>query len=265
MAAVQADSLSPIMNLADHPPQYINPNAPVLSSLILYIVRVPGSQDLFLTTLHPLQSTVTAEDINACLYYIHIEPVVSTSSIAPSTLSPPLLARPPSHRRWSSQSITGSRHSSRSPARPIPTMTIVRRDLATGAQWNVARVSSPSGAEEDVDRIQVDIMTAGYQRFVEPVMDWDEHVSVGFRREMWIEGTGFWSRVKNVGHRRGRSASTTGSSDSREKAGAAAAPAGEKKMKKRGYVFDALWSPGDGEERGRCGFKDEAGGKFLKV
>ncbi|KAG0632961.1 hypothetical protein HOY80DRAFT_1013230 [Tuber brumale] len=260
MAAIQADSLSPIVNLADHPPQYINPDAPVLSSLMLYIVRVPGSQDLFLTTLHPLRSTVTAEDVNACLYYIHVEPVVDTSSISSSTLSPPL-PRPPSHRRWSSQSITRSRHPSRSPARPIPTMTIVRRDPATGAQWNVARISSPGNAEEDMQRILVDIMTAGYQRFVEPAMDRDEPALVGFRREMWMEGAGFWSRVKNIGHKRGRSTST--SSDPREKESSASKPVGEK-MKKRGYVFDALWSPGRGEERGRCGFKDEAGGKLLK-
>lgn len=41
---IQAGSLSTVTKLADNPPLYVNPTAPVMPSLILYIVRVPGSQ-----------------------------------------------------------------------------------------------------------------------------------------------------------------------------------------------------------------------------
>jgi hypothetical protein len=118
-------------------------------------------------------------------------------------------------------------------------MTIVRRNPVTSAQWNVARVSAA-----DNDRVRLEITSSGYQRLTR---------EEGFSREMWMEGSGFWTRIK---HRKSRS------QDARDGEEAAAAAA---KKRKRGYVFDALWNVGRGEERGRCGFKDEAAGKYLKV
>lgn len=320
MPPIQAGSLSTVTKLADNPPLYVNPTAPVMPSLVLYIVRVPGSKDLFLTTLHPLSSIVTAEDINACIYYIHIHP----SSTDPATATPSthhLSPRPTHHQRWSSQSLRSSRW--HKPVGTLPTMTIVRRDPASGAQWNVARVSQlPPGSEDGNDRIMLEVTAEGYEKFLPPpkppfhppppvrgvsttggpglawqdfayrteaeereawevrrrelvrkesaqfgMDDWiiDDHdggrpleeVDRVFRRVMALEGAGFWKRVKGMGHhRKSRSHDGNGSSGGDEKK--------KEKVKKRGYVFQALWGAGADGGTGRCGFKDEAGGRFLK-
>ncbi|KAH8151560.1 uncharacterized protein LAJ45_04181 [Morchella importuna] len=324
---IHAGSLSTVTKLADNPPLYVNPTAPVMPSLILYIVRVPGSQDLFLTTLHPLSTTVTAEDINACIYYIHIHP----NSTGTDTATPPqpshLAPRPTHHRRWSSQSLRSPRwHKT---IGTLPTMTIVRRDPASGAQWNVAKVSQlpPVPDNDDAsnnDRIMLEITAEGYDKFLPPAKppfhpppstqgvssegpdltwqdfayrteaeereawearrrgqlrressqfgmnDWMidddqplEEVDRVFRRVMSLEGVGFWKRVKGIGHHRKSKShdgnGSNGSSGDGEKAGPR-----KEKAKKRGYVFQGLWGAGADGGLGRCGFKDEAAGKFLK-
>ncbi|KAI9779606.1 MAG: hypothetical protein M1839_007271 [Geoglossum umbratile] len=73
-AAVAADSLSSLTTLSSDPPKY--PRNPALESrnpLVLYIARVPGSKDVFLTTIKPRQKTVTAEDVTCSLYYMHVD------------------------------------------------------------------------------------------------------------------------------------------------------------------------------------------------
>ncbi|KAJ6171759.1 hypothetical protein N7470_000826 [Penicillium chermesinum] len=71
---VEARSLSSVTAIASNPPAYPrNPTHEKLDQLILYIVRVPGSQDLFLSPLKPpTKSSVSAEAINASLYYLHV-------------------------------------------------------------------------------------------------------------------------------------------------------------------------------------------------
>ncbi|KAL5340522.1 hypothetical protein BJX70DRAFT_387312 [Aspergillus crustosus] len=71
---VEARSLSSITSIASNPPNYPrNPAQKKLDPLVLYIVRVPGSKDVFLTPLKPpTKSSVSAEAINASLYYVHV-------------------------------------------------------------------------------------------------------------------------------------------------------------------------------------------------
>lgn len=83
----------------------------------------------------------------------------------------------------------------------------------------------------------------------------DEPEERVFRREMSLEGVGFWSRVKGIGNHR-KSGSHDGGNGAEQK---------KEKAKKRGYVFEALWGASANEGTGKCGFKDEAAGKFLKV
>ncbi|GAM85699.1 hypothetical protein ANO11243_037070 [Dothideomycetidae sp. 11243] len=72
--AVEARSLSTITHLAFNPPtkpaQSIFPEA---APLTLYIVRVPGSRDVFLTPLKPRDRVVNAQDVQSSLYFLHID------------------------------------------------------------------------------------------------------------------------------------------------------------------------------------------------
>ncbi|TVY34251.1 hypothetical protein LOCC1_G007125 [Lachnellula occidentalis] len=70
---MEANSLSDITQLASNPPKYPrNPTEQQRKPLTLYLERVPGSRDIILTTLRPLRKNVTAEDIAASLYYLHL-------------------------------------------------------------------------------------------------------------------------------------------------------------------------------------------------
>ncbi|KAJ5454578.1 uncharacterized protein N7458_005534 [Penicillium daleae] len=71
---VEARSLSSITAIASNPPAYPrNPTHEKHDPLQLYIVRVPGSQDIFLSPVKPpTKSSVSAEAINASLYYLHV-------------------------------------------------------------------------------------------------------------------------------------------------------------------------------------------------
>ncbi|KAK2768667.1 hypothetical protein FQN54_000523 [Arachnomyces sp. PD_36] len=71
---IEAKSLSSITTLASNPPKYPrNPTQQPLEPLVLYIVRVPGSRDVFLTPLKPAtKSSISAEAIKSSLYYLHV-------------------------------------------------------------------------------------------------------------------------------------------------------------------------------------------------
>ncbi|KAE8147198.1 hypothetical protein BDV25DRAFT_160878 [Aspergillus avenaceus] len=71
---VEARSLSSVTAIASNPPAYPrNPTQKKLDPLELYIVRVPGSKDVFLSPLKPpTKASVSAEAINASLYYLHV-------------------------------------------------------------------------------------------------------------------------------------------------------------------------------------------------
>ncbi|ROT37783.1 hypothetical protein SODALDRAFT_360075 [Sodiomyces alkalinus F11] len=71
---IKARSLSSLNFLAANPPQYpVNPTEEKQEPLILYIARVPGGQDVFLTPSKPQLKNVTSEDVNNSFYYIHLE------------------------------------------------------------------------------------------------------------------------------------------------------------------------------------------------
>ncbi|KAK1088283.1 hypothetical protein LTR48_001731 [Friedmanniomyces endolithicus] len=69
----EGSSLSAITAIASDPPQH--PGIPIQGQnqpLVLYIARVPGSQDVFLTPQKPREKVVTAHDVQASLYYVHV-------------------------------------------------------------------------------------------------------------------------------------------------------------------------------------------------
>lgn len=73
-AVVEALSLSSLTTLLSNPPNY--PRNPALESrepLVLYVVRVPGSKDVFLTTLKPTKASISIDAIQSSLYYLHVE------------------------------------------------------------------------------------------------------------------------------------------------------------------------------------------------
>ncbi|MCJ1432608.1 hypothetical protein MMC27_001965 [Xylographa pallens] len=71
---IEARSLTAVTLLAANPPQYPrNPAHAIQKPLVLYIARVPGSEDIFLTTLKPQQRVVTAHDVASSLYYFHVD------------------------------------------------------------------------------------------------------------------------------------------------------------------------------------------------
>ncbi|KAL9598768.1 MAG: hypothetical protein Q9219_004265 [cf. Caloplaca sp. 3 TL-2023] len=70
---IQAKSLSNVVDLADNPHSAPDTGLEILDPLILYIARVPGSRDVFLTTIKPLEKVVTAQDVQSSLYYVHVD------------------------------------------------------------------------------------------------------------------------------------------------------------------------------------------------
>ncbi|OBT93296.1 hypothetical protein VE01_08465 [Pseudogymnoascus verrucosus] len=69
---VEAQSLSSLLQIASNPPRYPrNPSEPKRDPLVLYIARVPGSQDVILTPLKPDLKNLKELDVASCLYYLH--------------------------------------------------------------------------------------------------------------------------------------------------------------------------------------------------
>lgn len=68
---VEATSLSSVLELATNPPSQPTSIQPGTAPLVLYIARVPGSRDVFLTPIKPREKVVTASDVQSSLYYVH--------------------------------------------------------------------------------------------------------------------------------------------------------------------------------------------------
>ncbi|KAJ4320557.1 hypothetical protein N0V94_003315 [Neodidymelliopsis sp. IMI 364377] len=82
--AVEAKSLSSLTALASNPPAYPrNPTYVKHEPLVLYIARVPGSKDVFLSPMKPREKVVTAEDIQSSLYFVHVEHPQDVNLITP--------------------------------------------------------------------------------------------------------------------------------------------------------------------------------------
>ncbi|EXJ59863.1 hypothetical protein A1O7_04010 [Cladophialophora yegresii CBS 114405] len=74
-APVEAQSISSLSYLLANPPRYPrNPTHQVHEPLVLYIVRVPGSKDVFLTTLKPpTKASISIDAVHSSLYFLHVE------------------------------------------------------------------------------------------------------------------------------------------------------------------------------------------------
>ncbi|KND86382.1 hypothetical protein TOPH_08985 [Tolypocladium ophioglossoides CBS 100239] len=71
---MEARSLASLNSLAANPPQYPEkPGEERQDPLVLYISRVPGTRDIILSPFKPQIKNVTAEDVAASLYYVHLE------------------------------------------------------------------------------------------------------------------------------------------------------------------------------------------------
>lgn len=100
---MEARSLSSLNFLAANPPQYpVRPNEDKLEALTLYILRVPGTRDVFLSTFKPQVKSVTAEDIASSLYYVHLrdpaddcQPLQTEDGSRERSPSQPNIARKP--------------------------------------------------------------------------------------------------------------------------------------------------------------------------
>lgn len=254
--AIEAKSLSSLTALASNPPAYPrNPTHQKHEPLVLYIARVPGSKDVFLSPMKPREKVVTAEDITSSLYFVHVEHPEDASLVgqaefqdpdysqqrpnAVNRLSAPVIQRkavpgvpaaaPPrkpvpgtlapitnfdsrqnasagqfaqrSGMLTPSYEPRGSYDSYRSqtendippiqPRRPEPntaprgvSLTLIRRDPASGAQWNVARIDDPTvadvsstGLSEAAARrkpgapMYIEITNPGYSKFLHSDMD----------------------------------------------------------------------------------------------
>ncbi|KAH7091106.1 hypothetical protein FB567DRAFT_436330 [Paraphoma chrysanthemicola] len=214
--AIEARSLSSLTALASNPPAYPrNPTHVRHEPLVLYIARVPGSKDVFLSPMKPRDKVVTAEDITSSLYFLHVEQPEDANLVAPPEFRvpnyagqdpaafnrPPVPAvqrkaipgvsaaqNPPPRKAVSGtlapvehfgnrQNVSAGHYAQRpemlgpdyglrrsnesaryqgetnllpsprrSPERPRPvstSLTLIRRDPASGAQWNVARIEDP--------------------------------------------------------------------------------------------------------------------------
>lgn len=70
---VEATSLSSVTSIAFNPPPHpSDPSELPQLPLVLYIARVPGSRDVFLTPIKPREKVVTAEDVQSSLYFVHV-------------------------------------------------------------------------------------------------------------------------------------------------------------------------------------------------
>ncbi|RMZ66010.1 oxidoreductase [Pyrenophora seminiperda CCB06] len=274
---VEARSLSSLTALASNPPAYPrNPTHVRHEPLVLYIARVPGSRDVFLSPMKPREKVVTAEDITSSLYYVHVEqpedanlvdppgylhgdfldqdqstsnptsaPLVQRKAVAgvpgisvtplrkpvPSALAPisnysnsqniranqyaqasrTILELPPrrsydstQYRQESRRPEAAPRRRSMNPPRDCPALTLIRRDPASGAQWNVARIEDPpvldiSSTTVDDPRIKkkigapmyIDIFNPGYSKFL--------YSNTGDRPPLPMRNTGLSVRSHDAG------------------------------------------------------------------
>lgn len=190
--------------------------------------------------------------------------------------------------------ISARRHSEQARS-PGTSLTLIRRDPASGAQWNIARVDDPpvlgtsSSAFDDGSLkkpigapLYIDITNPGYSKFLhseqnQTAQDPQER-SRGFpnvfHRRLWMEGAGI--PHGGFGHQRLSSHDSnmsTGSPrpsfegfrhtsaetrSSLESQSHNIYQTSEKHTSFRGYVFMSPWN-------GRCEFTTGAGGGSLKV
>jgi hypothetical protein len=173
---------------------------------------------------------------------------------------------------------------------PVPkksfSITVIRRDASSGAQWNIGTVfgeshdqepKSPSSKKSYFD-ISVHLTAPGYTRFRDSQtnshhqatpqqLSYDQHSlapEAGFDRQIRMEGISFWDRSKQ--HKRAQSdmpgmhkttRGRSGSTASPELDGFTADPIQTHDSGAKGYVFTSPWG-------GRCKFATSSSGRSLK-
>ncbi|KAH8724488.1 hypothetical protein GQ44DRAFT_618004 [Phaeosphaeriaceae sp. PMI808] len=329
--AVEARSLSSLTALASNPPAYPrNPTHVRHEPLVLYIARVPGSKDVFLSPMKPREKVVTVEDITSSLYFLHVEqpedaglvappefqepdylqqrPIPSNTAPTPAVqrkavpgvpmaqgITQPPTRRPPSGtlapiENFGSRQNVSAGHNPHNPNMLHPdnqprssfdksqyqqenhrlsssprkspersrvsgmSLTLIRRDPASGAQWNVARIVDPPAVEISSSNFNeletkkkiggpmyIDITNPGYSKFLHSdntsrptsanrsndISDQSNEKQLvpqdranTFQRRLWMEGLqnssgGFGNRKKNSYDFTGDTASSRGSFDGR--------------------------------------------------
>lgn len=120
---IEAASLSSLLDLASNPPAKPAIYHAGAAPLILYIARVPGSRDVFLTPIKPREKVVTAADVQSSLYYVHYnglegsedrpdELLPTLSSVNTNASDLPSMSGPLSPKRKAVPSVL--------PRRPVP-------------------------------------------------------------------------------------------------------------------------------------------------
>ena len=96
---IEATSLSSLLHLASNPPHAPSRPPTNTSPLVLYIARVPGSRDVFLTPIKPRDRVVTASDVQSSLYYLHCNREPERSAKAEFEVEPMDCSGGTQHRR----------------------------------------------------------------------------------------------------------------------------------------------------------------------
>ncbi|KAF2687710.1 hypothetical protein K458DRAFT_331984 [Lentithecium fluviatile CBS 122367] len=372
---IEARSLSSLTSLASNPPSYPrNPTHVKHESLVLYIARVPGSRDVFLSPMKPRDKVVTAEDIQNSLYFVHVdhpedsrlvepppsfrEPVyedqsppvpgqtqgnpiqrkaIPSAAVAPNVPAGPKRKPLPGtlalvNNFQSRQNVSAANYPAPSsnllapiyaPRRsfdtlqyqaendrpPLPprkpteqpnpcgtSLTLIRRDPASGAQWNVAHIDDPQILDVSSSTLNeppkkqtgaplfIDILNPGYSKFLrsEPANQSTQNEGGIFRRRVWMEGSKYANG--GFGHRRLNSQDSYASTGSprasledrqhdrpsvdvrpletppfisRDNQSYSTIQVSNRQSTFRGYVFMSPWN-------GRCEFVTGAGGGSLK-
>ncbi|CAI6334979.1 unnamed protein product [Periconia digitata] len=372
--AIEARSLSSLTSLASNPPPYPrNPTHGKQEPLVLYIARVPGSRDVFLSPMKPREKVVTAEDVQNSLYFVHMnnpeddrfmsvssvhqetnqeqQPMVSSNYTqvpaiprkAVPNASAPTGALPPrqptavtlnplnnygggqnaaaannshlnsnylapeyvprrsldssQYQKENERPFSSARRHSEQVRSMGTSLTLIRRDPSSGAQWNIGRIDDPSmpdisssGFSDGSNKrpigapLYIDITNPGYSKFlhseqnsIPPDVQERLHENANvFRRRLWMEGVGILtggfghqrlnSHDSGVSTRSPRHSSEI-SSDHRVSTttpfpGQESQPQNTNQIPGsqtgfRGYVFMSPWG-------GRCEFITGAGGGSLK-
>lgn len=347
--AIEAQSLASLTNLASNPPLYPHnttetPHAP----LTLYIVRVPGSKDVFLSLLKPREKVVNVQDVQSSLYFLHVDDPEDQRLSASLELErtatqagarkelPPRVARKPLPTPPQSPDLDSpipsfhSKHLRSSPFLDLPkiptrkpvrpprkptanqtgyvqrepsptpttsgeslgmTLTLIRRDPASGAQWNIAKIRDPPVEDVSSDTytkvdgtsikaksagspLYIEINNPGYSKYSNTVQtrplsrdststastDWDERATISdgrFRRRLWMDGSRF------ADHTYGTRKAAPVASDTRSSLQLSGkpwqtSPKVSVDRRSKGYAFYSPWN-------GKCEFSTGIAGRSLKV
>lgn len=141
--AVEAKSLSSVLQTAADPPA--DPTIPlpnVSEPLALYIVKVPGSKDVFLTPVKPRDKIITAEDIRSSIYFLHVhtpedDEIIKTASPTSKTEKPKVDAVPPPPPVHKTTPTTSQQQ------RVIPTVLATSKATATSDVKTLSRINHP--------------------------------------------------------------------------------------------------------------------------